>query len=238
MTTFFTRFIIATFGSIGTFYSVAIISIISLIFAQIIPKGLALNRGLDFLAHGVYPIYDLSLLLRPVILVIRKVTAVFLKLYPKEEFTHLLAHEIVEGFRDARSYGHLSRKADRIAERLNIVRRRTVKEVMIPIERAVTIKSPEELTSVFGDHIYSRIPVIRDGQILGVINVKEYIYTGKVELREPLIVDAETPILTLLRILKGSGEQLAIVVEQNRPVGIVSLEDLIEELVGEIEEEL
>jgi len=108
---------------------------------------------------------------------------------------------------------------------------------MIPIDKVVSVTDLLDLNKILGDQIYSRIPVIKDGKITGLINVKEYIYTGRIEMREPLIVDSDTKILMLLRIMKDSGEQLAVVVDSGKPLGIVTLEDLIEELIGEIEEE-
>jgi len=237
-TTFFTRFIIKTYGPIGTFYSVIIISIISLIFAQIIPKAIGLRKNTTYISRTINPIYTLSIFLKPVINIISKVINIFLKLYPKEEFTHLLAHEIIEGFRDVRSYGYLSQKADRIAERLNLIRKTSLSEIMIPLEKAVVVHNPDEVTRFDGNQIYSRIPVIEGEKIRGVINVKEYIYTDRIEIRPPLIVNIDTPLLSLLRIMKESGEQMAIVVFDEKPIGIVTLEDLIEEMIGEIEEEI
>ncbi|HIE06226.1 MAG TPA: DUF21 domain-containing protein [bacterium (Candidatus Stahlbacteria)] len=236
-TTFLTRYIINFFGPVGTIYSVIIISFLSLILAQILPKGIAMSRNVEYLTRSIYLIHKISFLLMPLILIIKKVTNLFLQFYPREEFTHLLAHEIVEGFRDAKHNGYLSKKADRIAERLNLARRLRLSDVMIPIDKVVSVTDLLDLNKILGDQIYSRIPVIKDGKITGLINVKEYIYTGRIEMREPLIVDSDTKILMLLRIMKDSGEQLAVVVDSGKPLGIVTLEDLIEELIGEIEEE-
>lgn len=237
-TTFFSRFIITTIGPIGTFYSILIISILSLIFAQLLPKGIAWARNVDYLARSIFFIQQISYILMPVITILKRITNMFLRFYPREEFTQLLAHEIIEGFRDASHNGYLSKRADHIARRLNIARKLRLRDVMIPIDKVVTVSSKGAFPQILRGHVYSRIPIIEGDRIKGVINVKEYIYSGRIEKRDPFIVDSDSQALTLLRIMKESGEQLAIIVEADKPVGIVTLEDLIEELIGEIEEEL
>ena len=74
--------------------------------------------------------------------------------------------------------------------------------------------------------------------IIGVFNIKDYFYTKKIVLREPFFVNAHDRCMNVFSIMKQKGEHLAIVRDKDEQIiGIVTLEDLIEELVGEIRDE-
>jgi CBS domain containing-hemolysin-like protein len=126
-----------------------------------------------------------------------------------------------------------------------------VREVMTPRTEMVAVSgdtSFRELLRVFADSHKSRIPVYQEtvDRILGVVHVKnivEYQLQGKEPLaaelaRECLVVPENKPLGELLRDFQQQYQQMAIVVDEyGGTSGLVTLEDILEEIVGEIEDE-
>jgi CBS domain containing-hemolysin-like protein len=126
---------------------------------------------------------------------------------------------------------------------------RTVRHVLTPRRDIVSVPldiSGEELLQVIRTSGCSRIPVYRDGRddIVGILYVKDLIgqplAPGAIEplLRQPYVVSAEKPIVDLFREFRTRKVHFALVVDEYASlVGLVTMEDLLEELVGEIRDE-
>ena len=126
-----------------------------------------------------------------------------------------------------------------------------VKDVMLPPDQVVVVHegaSHDEVLTVLTEEGHSRIPVYRESKdrIIGVIYAQELLHIwreGWLIILEDLIhppfeVPPDKRVLDLLQDFQRRRLQIAIVVdEQKRALGIVTLEDLIEEIVGEIHEE-
>lgn len=123
-------------------------------------------------------------------------------------------------------------------------------EVMVPKEKitAVNIKAmPEELLNIFAEEGHARLPVY-DGsieRIAGIVYARDLLYVLKDKslfllqdlLHPAYFVPASMRVNELLRKFQSDKVQIAIVVDQQKKtLGLVTLEDLIEEIVGEIEE--
>jgi putative hemolysin len=138
--------------------------------------------------------------------------------------------------------GEYEEEASRLASRLFNFSERKVGEVMIPINTAFISAKGQELATITESkgRIFTRIPVYQGSRrnIVGVFNIKDYLYTNEINLRDPFFVHADDRCMTIFLEMKQKGEHMAIVTDKkNRHQGIVTLEDLIEELVGEIRDE-
>lgn len=125
----------------------------------------------------------------------------------------------------------------------------TVDQVMVPLSGVVAL--PEESTAddiirEIGENKYSRIPIYRDrlDQIVGVVHAFDVLNLRSVHqkvsalMRPPLYVPESHKAIELLAQLRNLGENLAVVVDEyGGAVGIVTQEDILEEIVGEIEDE-
>jgi CBS domain containing-hemolysin-like protein len=118
-----------------------------------------------------------------------------------------------------------------------------VAEVMIPIEvvKSVDIDAGiDEVLAIVREHGYSRVPVWREQphNIVGVVVTKDLLAAPAFRTRRISRIPGTARAMDALRSMQARGEHLAIVEDEQGAVdGIVSLEDLLEELVGEIRSE-
>lgn len=131
------------------------------------------------------------------------------------------------------------------------LRGRTVVDVMVPRVDiiAVDVETPvPELIRRFADDAHSRMPVYRENldEVLGMVHIKDVLslMAGqkraelKDVLREVPIVAPSMPVLDLLLQMRESRQHMALVVDEFGGIdGLVTIEDLVEEIVGEIEDE-
>ncbi len=126
---------------------------------------------------------------------------------------------------------------------------KSVEDVMVPRGEIVSIDIKQNYDQIFDiikDESHSRLPVYEKNldNIIGFFHVKDFITVNKNEfnlssiLREVLYVAPKSPILELLKRMRASRIHIALVVDGVGGVdGLVTIEDLVEEIVGEIEDE-
>jgi CBS domain containing-hemolysin-like protein len=134
------------------------------------------------------------------------------------------------------------------------VRDRTVRDVMVPRADIVAVeeKTPlADLMSLMGRVNHSRIPVFREtlDDIVGMVHIKDVVdFEGRRDAADPvplaglmrtvLFVAPSLRVLDLLLRMRGSRTHMALVVDEYGGIdGLVTIEDLVEEIVGEIEDE-
>ena len=134
-----------------------------------------------------------------------------------------------------------------VAENILRLRSLDVAQVMTPLADAVMVPetaSHRDLLKAFGAHRYSRIPVYREGRerVVGVINV---IDVASIEREPPPTAELAREVLSLrkgtsvadaLWALRQARQQFAVVTDaEGRALGIATVKDLVEEIVGELE---
>lgn len=126
-----------------------------------------------------------------------------------------------------------------------------VKEVMIPKDKMIAVDmkvSPEELLNIFVEKGHARLPVYAGSvdHVEGIVYSHDLLYILRDKglfllqdlLHKPYCVSADMRVNELLRIFQRDKIQIAIVVDEyKKTLGLLTLEDLIEEIVGEIEED-
>jgi putative hemolysin len=122
---------------------------------------------------------------------------------------------------------------------------KTVQEVMMPLSRTITVvpeTTVEELFEISQRTGYARFPV-RDGdKVAGIANVYEILFTGTTGktigslMQKPQFVSATDRINHILPVLRASRTPISIVISpEGKPLGIVTIEDIVEEIVGDVE---
>ncbi len=235
--TLFAKFFIELIGEQGAFVSTCIITLVSVIIGQFIPKSFALSnptRTMSFLSNIIYYI---EVTTYPIVSLYAQLSRTLAYL-----FRSATGGDAIRRLDIVYAMSEYEEKTSRRAALLFNFSRRSVEEVMIPLDAVFMCEKGSELNALSKKQkrLYTRIPVFegKRNNIIGVFNIKDYFYTGTIQLRKPLFVNARDRCMTIFSIMKQKGEHMAIVHGDGHVTGIVTLEDLIEELVGEIRDEL
>ncbi len=230
----------------GFVFQVVIITFILLLFGEIMPKVLATNKSLKFSRFVAYPIYLMIKVLRPLnSLLISSTSRIGKRFTPKKNIS-------MDELSDA-----LDITTDGIAEEKKILHgivnfgNIMVSEIMKPRIDVVAVEDDtlfEDLKKVVVDSGYSRIPVYHtsfDG-VKGILYVKDLIpyidrdnsFRWQNLIRAPYFVPESKKINALLAEFQVKQIHMAIVVDEyGGKSGIITLEDILEEIVGEISDE-
>ena len=241
---------VRAYGDIGATISTAVVTVVVLIFGEISPKSLAKESPERFAMFSAPIIRAFMWLLTPVNFLFtlwkRLLSKVF-KVSGDRKMTQtellMLVEEVEQEGSIDEDEGNLLRSAieftDRDAE--DILTHR------VDLEAVPLTATKEEIARVFSESRYSRLLVYEDSidNIVGVIHQKDF-YTGSgvtgqgVEqiMTAPLFVPQSVKISSLLKLLQKNKSHIAVVSDEyGGTLGIVTREDILEELVGEIWDE-
>ncbi|MBK9033814.1 MAG: HlyC/CorC family transporter [Myxococcales bacterium] len=227
------------------------ISFAELIIGELVPKSLALRYSDTFSFVVARPVLFLSHVMRPLVWLLTGVSNVVLRAFgDKTTFTEtrLSRDELQELVEEAAKTGSVDPRASEIASRALEFEAITVAEVMVPRNRVVALKQgapAEEIQRAILEEGHSRMPVYA-GQIdniVGYVVARDVLALtwerGLVQfadiLRPPYVVGERTRALDLLREMQRRRVQMAVVTDEHGGLaGLVTIEDLVEELVGDI----
>ena len=239
-------------GGVGLGIATAIITIFLLIFGEITPKSLAVNNSLSFFRLIVRPINLLSRILAPVVVVFEWIAQLILRLFQanavqqSESVADLqLMIEVLGG------KGQLDGHRRQLLNRALMLNQLSVKQVIKPRIDMRTISheaSLQDLIDLCIETGFSRIPIQEESkdEIVGIIHLKKAIQqmqlTGNDSVMNakdnPVYVPESKNVADLLKEMLRDRLQMVIIVDEyGGTVGLVTLEDIIEELVGEIYDE-
>jgi len=125
---------------------------------------------------------------------------------------------------------------------------RRVRDAMVPWSQAVTADtstSPQSLSDLALASGHTRLPILREGEVSGVLHTKElltFLAAGERDwrtlVRPAVTVGPEDALLSVLRLLQTRRSHMGIVIDRGgAPVGIVTLEDILEEVLGDLYDE-
>ena len=227
-----------------------LIAYLSLVLGELVPKRLALQRSTQ-VATMTGPVLDrFATLMRPVIWLLSTSTNALVRLLggdrhaTSDEVTNDELREIVS------SHQGLGEQERKILTDVIAASRSNLKEVMRPRADVAFIRATMTLTEATGwisDQQYSRYPVIGANfdDVTGFLHIRDLLdaenVTGRTVAdvqREVLHLPGTNLVLPTVATLREAGSHLAIVVDEfGGTDGIVTLEDLVEEIVGEIRDE-
>jgi putative hemolysin len=233
---------------------VVIISYTTLVIGELVPKSLALSFSEKIACLSARPLKFLSGILSPFILVLTTSTKTVLRLFGiknDRKQANVSEEEIKYYIKEGRKTGIFEETEAALLHGVFEFADTTVKEVMVPKTdfSALDISTPpEEVTRYISETGFSRYPVYKDNpeNIVGVIFNKDVFRTIEIGrpvvinelLRTPYFVPSSIMISKLLREMQRRKIHIAIVVDEHGTVdGLVTIEDVLEEIVGEIEDE-
>ncbi|NEK59641.1 HlyC/CorC family transporter [Geodermatophilus sabuli] len=218
------------------------------VIGEMVPKNLALagpDRAALMLAP---PLSAVVTVLKPVILALNALANGVLRLLrvePKDEVTSSFTRDEVAGLLDqSRAGGLLDKREHDLLTGALMLEERTLGSVLIP-RAALTTVAPADSTLAVERAAaatgFSRFPVVSGGEFTGYVHVKDVLdVDGDPDVRvaditRPLPrVPAGGDLRSTLQTMQADGAQFAAVIEDGGVLGVVALEDILEELVGEI----
>ena len=227
---------------------VIVVTFLILLFGEVLPKVYASRNNIKFAKLIAYPVAGLDKLLSPISLPMRKVT-IYLHNKLGKQKTNFSVDQLSQAL-ELTDTDETSSDEQKILEGIVTFGNTDTKQVMSPRMDIFALEIEESFTTIYSKIIekgFSRIPVYRDNidQIEGVLFVKDLLphinkedFDWKTLLREPFFVPENKKIDNLLKDFQTMKSHLAIVVDEyGGTSGLVSLEDIIEEIVGDISDE-
>ena len=227
---------------------VVVVTFLILLFAEVLPKIYASRNNLKFSFFIALPLSVLDKLLSPISLPMRSITLFLTDKLGKQK-SNFSVDQLSQALELTSSEG-TSQEEQKILEGIVSFGNTDTKQVMSPRIDIFGLEIEETFSEIYPkiiDKGYSRIPVYRDNmdQIEGVLFVKDLLphidkkeFDWKTLLREPFFVPENKKLDNLLKDFQSMKSHLAIVVDEyGGTSGLVSLEDVIEEIVGDISDE-
>ncbi|MDD4389466.1 MAG: hemolysin family protein [Eubacteriales bacterium] len=233
-----------------------ILSYFTLVLGELYPKRIGLQHAEKIAMFVVKPIMVISKIAKPFVSILSVSLNFLLKLtrqninVEEDEFSEDEVKSMLEVGRDT---GVLKEEGRKMIDSIFAFDDKLAYEIMTPRTDvfAIDIEDPiEEFIEELMELHYSRIPVYDNDldNIIGILNIKDYFVKAKTNgfydvnireiLRKPYFVPETKTIDSLFFDLKGSKNQIAILIDEYGGFsGIVTTEDLIEEIVGDIEDE-
>lgn len=243
-------------GNAGIGIATAVVTFLVLIFGEITPKSFAINSVLPIFKAVVRPIYLLSIVLSPVIVLLETITQSIIRLFsPGGTQQGLSVQDLRLMIEILGGRGQLDWQKHQLLNKALMMDYLMAREVVKPRIEMRTISHQATLPEVIElclETGYSRIPVQGESkdEIVGIVHLKRALqlaHTHEEERNSISVTEAMSPpvyvpetkrVGDLLKEMLQQRIHLAIVVDEyGGTVGLVTLEDILEELVGEIYDE-
>lgn len=249
-TTLATLLFIAMMGDIGATVSTIVITVVVLLFGEISPKMLAKQHPEGF-AKNVYGFLRACMfILTPITFILDGWKWLLSKIFRFPQTASFSEEELITIVETAENEGQLEKHESELIRSAIEFEDLDVRDIMVPrvnVEAVPEDATMEEIYKVFVESGYSRLPVYRDDidTIVGILHEKDFsvlLHDGGTDIK-PLIkkciyLTQSIKISTALGMLQKEKIHMAIVVDEfGGTDGIVTLEDILEELVGEIYDE-
>ena len=251
-----TAILIKFYGDDGVIYSTIVMSVLIVIFAEILPKNIALLKP-DRYALTLSFILTLFLkFFSPFVYIIKKFNLLIFKIFniEKQKVTDASVREDIRNIINMHEDEGILLKDER--DMLNGIldlKEMTVEKIMTHRKNiySINIDQPEEYFKKISQSSFSRIPVWKENpnNILGVVHAKKLLTnineSGKIDLKnindstlDPWFIPETTKVKDQLNAFIDRHEKIAFVVDEyGELMGLISLEDIIEEIVGNIFDE-
>ena len=235
-----------------------LIALVSIIAGELVPKTLALSFPERLALWVARPISLLQALLRPVVWLISRFSSLLVRILggtERPQGGYLSTEELKVLVETGTEQGEFEEEEKEMIHGVIEFGDKAVHEVMIPRIgiRAVDVNDPlEEVLDLIVQAGHSRVPVYDDNldNIVGILYAKDLLPylkgnapgNGQIDIRKlvraPIYVPESKPVDELLHEMQAAKRHIAIVVDEyGGTAGLITMEDLVEEIVGEIQDE-
>ena len=234
----------------GPLVSTVVLTVVILVFGEISPKSMAKENAEAFAMFAAPIMRVLMTVLAPVNYLFAQWKKLLSRIFRKSEEEGITEEELITMVDQAENEGGLDQHEGQLIRSAIEFNDLEVEEILTPrvdIVAAEDTATMDEIAAIFAENGYSRLPIYHDtiDNIIGVIHEKDFHaarYHGQEDVSaivsNVLYTTGSTKISDLLRILQREKAHMVIVVDEyGGTEGLVTLEDIVEELVGEIWDE-
>ncbi|MCU9814507.1 hemolysin family protein [Paraclostridium sp. AKS73] len=233
-----------------------ILSYFTLVFGELVPKRIALKKAERISLFSVKPIYIISKIAKPFIKLLSFSTSLVLKIIRNNDMDieeRVSEEEIRTLISQSQEDGCIENEEKQMIYSIFEFNDKTAKEIMTSRHDMFAVDIEDDLDEILEGVIasgYSRIPVYEDNKdnILGILYVKDLLVKAKkvgfkninlkTMLHDPYFVSKSIRTNELFKLLKDKKVHLALLIDEYGGIeGLVTMEDLIEEIMGDIEDE-
>ena len=242
-----------TVNTVSVIVVTLILSYFTLVLGELVPKRVAMKHKEKF-ANAVCGIISfLAAVLRPIIWFLTASTNAVLRLFginPKEKEEPVSEEDIVLMLDAGADEGSIDKDDIEYIKNVFKLDRMIAEDVMTPWNSVVCLNlnsTDSEIDDVISNTVYSRIPVYdeQEENIVGILHIRDYLLCRGKEnvtlrklVRQPVFVPETAKLDMVFKNMQESHNHLVVVVnEYGETSGIVSMEDILEEIVGEIWDE-
>lgn len=238
------------YGDIGATVSTAVVTVVVLVFGEISPKSLAKDYPEKFAMFSAPFINALIFLFTPLNVIFSAWKKFLSVIFKSNNDKKMSQEELLMLVQEVEEDGAIDNEESELIRNVIEFGDRKAEDILThrgDVEAVSVDTSKKEIARVFSATKFSRLPVYEESidNIIGVVHQKDFynagsIFTGDIRdiLTEPIFVSQSMNIDALLKELKMTKSHIAVVVDEyGGMVGIVTMEDILEELVGEIWDE-
>ena len=240
------------FGSSLVGVATGVLTFLILVFGEITPKNVASKNAEDMALKYIGIISVLVVILTPVIYVVNKVAGIVISLFVKnnDDNNMVTEDELRAMVEVSHEDGVIEKEEKKMIVNVVDFGDTVAGDIMLPRVDMVMVSvesSYGEILKIFREEKYTRIPVYEESpdNVIGILNVKDFLliedkenFSVKEHLREPLYTYEYKKTSSLMVDMRKTGANIVIVLDEyGTTVGLITLEDMLEEIVGEIRDE-
>lgn len=231
--------------------ALAFVSYLHMVLGEMVPKNLALAGPVRAALVLGPPIALWVRFTRPALVTINGMANAVLRLFriePKDELSAAYtAEELGDLISESAAEGLLDGEEQQRLTRALALDQATAKDLLLPLDSLVTVTATttaRELEQLVAQTGFSRFPVRAGDTLVGYVHVKDLLGIDPADYDKPLptglrpmvVVDAALPLTGAFAALQQAGNHMGCVQETGRTLGAITLEDVLEELVGEVQD--
>ncbi len=234
--------------SLATTLATVIMTILIFLFGEVFPKNFAKNNPEKYLQIFCYPMIVLYVIFYPLTMILNFILWLVKKLFKVKSDQNTLTEDEFQGIIEiVEEEGVLDEEESDIIQAAVDFGDITVKDVMTKGENIIALDikkmSRKQLIEYLNKSNFSRIPVYEENinNIIGTLHVRKFLknamksrnFSVRTAISTPVFVSADTKIDDMLETFKTEKKHMAFVKEDNHILGLVTMEDVLEELIGE-----
>lgn len=235
--------------------SFLIVTFIHVVVGELAPKTVAIQQAEKLSLFFARPLYYFGIVMKPLIWSMNGTARILVRtigIQPTNEEQAMSEEELKLIMTQSYQSGEINHTELAYMQNIFSFDERLAKDIMVPRTQMVTLTEPfniEELLEIINEHHYTRYPISEDGDkdhIKGFINVKEFLTEyasgNKIKINAyihnlPLIHEVTRISDALVKMQKDHVHMALVIDEYGGTAGIITMEDILEEIVGEIRDE-